>query len=122
MKSKELSVDLRDRIVSRLRSGKGYRKISAALKVPMSTVASIIRKWKKFGTTRTLPRVGRPARLSDRGRRALVRGVTRNPMGTLTELQRCSMKRGEPSRRTTISAALHKSGLFGSGQTEATPQ
>uniref|UniRef100_A0AAQ4NT52 Transposase Tc1-like domain-containing protein n=1 Tax=Gasterosteus aculeatus aculeatus TaxID=481459 RepID=A0AAQ4NT52_GASAC len=112
MKSKELSVDLRDRIVSRHRSGQGYRKISAALKVPMSTVASIIWKWKKFGTTRTLPRVGRQARLSDRGRRALVREVTRNPMVTLTELQR-SMKRGEPSRRTTISAALHKSGLFG---------
>uniref|UniRef100_A0AAQ4QBR4 Tc1-like transposase DDE domain-containing protein n=1 Tax=Gasterosteus aculeatus aculeatus TaxID=481459 RepID=A0AAQ4QBR4_GASAC len=35
-------------------------------------------------------------------------------MVTLTELQRCSMKRGEPSRRTTISTALHKSGLFGS--------
>uniref|UniRef100_A0AAQ4S701 Transposase Tc1-like domain-containing protein n=1 Tax=Gasterosteus aculeatus aculeatus TaxID=481459 RepID=A0AAQ4S701_GASAC len=34
-------------------------------------------------------------------------------MVILTELQRCSMKRGEPSRRTTISAALHKSGLFG---------
>uniref|UniRef100_A0AAQ4RHL8 Transposase Tc1-like domain-containing protein n=1 Tax=Gasterosteus aculeatus aculeatus TaxID=481459 RepID=A0AAQ4RHL8_GASAC len=79
----------------------------------MSTVASIIWKWKKFGPTRTLPRVGRPARLSDRGRGALVREVTRNPMVTLTELQRCSMKRGEPSRRTTISAALHKSGLFG---------
>ena len=67
MKSKELSVDLRDRIVSRHRSGEGYRKISAALKVPMSTVASIIRKWKKFGTTRTLPRAGRPAKLSNRG-------------------------------------------------------
>uniref|UniRef100_A0AAQ4S4U3 Sleeping Beauty transposase HTH domain-containing protein n=1 Tax=Gasterosteus aculeatus aculeatus TaxID=481459 RepID=A0AAQ4S4U3_GASAC len=87
MKSKELSVDLRDRTVSRLRSGEGYRKISAALKVPMSTVASIIWKGKKFGTTRTLPRVGRPARLSDRGRRALVREVTRNPMVTLTGLQ-----------------------------------
>uniref|UniRef100_A0AAQ4PQ41 Transposase Tc1-like domain-containing protein n=1 Tax=Gasterosteus aculeatus aculeatus TaxID=481459 RepID=A0AAQ4PQ41_GASAC len=109
----ELSVDLRDRIESRHRSGEGYRKISAALKVPMSKVASIIRKWKKLGPTRTLPRVGRPARLTHRGRRALVRVVTRNPMVTLTELQRCSMKRGEPSRRTTISAALHKSGLFG---------
>ena len=30
---------------------------------------------------------------------------------------------GEPSRRTTISAALHPSGLYGkSGQAEATPQ
>ncbi|KAG2471328.1 TCB1 transposase, partial [Polypterus senegalus] len=113
MKSKELSVDLRDRIVSRHKSGEGYGKMSAALKVPMSTVASIIRKWKKFETTRTLPRAGRPSKLSDRGRRALVREVTRNLMVTLSELQRSSVERGEPSRRTTISAAIHQSGLYG---------
>ncbi|KAI4889350.1 hypothetical protein NFI96_010278 [Prochilodus magdalenae] len=113
MKSKELSVDLRDKIVSRHKSGEGYRKISAALKVPMSTVASIIRKWKKFETTRTLPRAGRPSKLSDRGRRALVREVTKNPMVTLSELQRSSVERGEPCRRTTISAAIHQSGLYG---------
>ncbi|KAG2458309.1 TC1A transposase, partial [Polypterus senegalus] len=113
MKSKELSVDLRDRIVSSHKSGEGYRKISAALKVPMSTVASIIRKWKKFKKTRTLPRAGRPSKLSNWGRRALVREVTRNPMVTLSELQRSSVERGEPSRRTTISAAIHQSGLYG---------
>ncbi|KAG2463651.1 TCB1 transposase, partial [Polypterus senegalus] len=113
MKSKELSVDLRDRIVSRHKSGEGYRRISAALKVPMSTVASIICKWKKFETTRTLPRAGRPSKLSDQGRRALVREVTKNPMVTLSELQRSSVERGEPSRRTTIFAAIHQSGLYG---------
>ncbi|KAI3354309.1 hypothetical protein L3Q82_018496, partial [Scortum barcoo] len=58
----------------------GTENISAALKVPMSTVASIIHKWKKFRTTRTLPRAGRPSKLSDRGKRALVREVTKNPM------------------------------------------
>ncbi|KAG2465728.1 TC1A transposase, partial [Polypterus senegalus] len=113
MKSKELTVDLRDRIVSRHKSGKSYRKNSAALKVPMSTVASIIHKWKKFETTRTLPRAGRPSKLSDWGRRALVREVTKNPMVTLLELQRSSVERREPSRRTTISAAIHQSGLYG---------
>ncbi|KAG2460036.1 TCB1 transposase, partial [Polypterus senegalus] len=113
MKSKELSVDLRDRIVSRHKSGEGYRKISAALKVPMSTVASIIRKWKKFETTRTLPRAGQPSKLNNQGRRALVREVTKNPMVTLSELQRSSVERGEPSRRTAISAAIHQSGLYG---------
>ncbi|KAG2455418.1 TCB1 transposase, partial [Polypterus senegalus] len=111
MKSKELSVDLRDRIVSRHKSGECYTKISAALKVPMSTVASIIRKCKKFETTRTLPRAGWPSKLSDRGRRALVREVTKNPMVTLSE--RSSVERGEPFRRTTISAAIHQSGLYG---------
>ena len=112
MKSKELSVDLRDRIVLN-KSGEGYRKFSAALKVPMSTVASIICKWKKFRTTRTLPRAGQPSKLSDGGRRALVREVTKNPIVTLSELQRSSVERGEPSRRTTIPTAIHQSGLYG---------
>ena len=52
MRSKELSVELRDRNMSRHRSGERYQNISAALKVPKNTVASIILKWKTFGTTR----------------------------------------------------------------------
>ena len=60
--------------------------IFAALKVPKNTVASIILKWKKFGTIKTLPRAGHPAKLSNWGRRVLVREVTKNPMVTLTEL------------------------------------
>jgi hypothetical protein len=44
MRSKELSVELRERIVSRHRSGEGYQYISAALNVPKNTVASIILK------------------------------------------------------------------------------
>ena len=63
-----MSVDLRDRIVSRHSSGEGYQNISAALKVPKNTVGSIILKWKKFGTTKTLPRAGYMANLSNRGR------------------------------------------------------
>jgi transposase len=105
MRSKELSVDLRDRIVLMHSPGEGCQNISAALKVPKNTVASIILKWKKFGNTKTLPRAGRPAKLSYRGRRALVREVTKYPMVALTELQSSSVEMGEPSRMTTISAA-----------------
>jgi hypothetical protein len=43
----------------------------------------------------------------------LVREVNKNPMGTLKELQSFSVEMGEPSRRTTISAVLHQSGLYG---------
>ena len=68
--------------------------------------------WKKFRTTRT-PRAGRPSKLSDRGRRALLREVSKNSMVTWSELQRSSVERGEPSRRTTISAAIHQPGLYG---------
>ncbi len=113
MRSKELPEELRDRIVARHRSGQGYKNISAALKVPKSTVASIILKWKTFGTTRTLPRAGRPAKLSYRGRRALVREVKKNPKITVAELQRCIREMGESFRKSTITAALHQSGLYG---------
>ncbi len=83
------------------------------IKVPKSTVASIILKWKTFGTTRTLPRAGRPAKLSYRGRRALVREVKKNPKITVAELQRCIREMGESCRKSTITAALHQSGLYG---------
>jgi hypothetical protein len=69
MRLKEFSVELRDRIANQ-----------------NNTVDSIIPKWKKFGTTKTLPRAGHPAKLSNLGRRALVREVTKNPMAILTEL------------------------------------
>ena len=65
----------------------GYQKLSAALKVPKNTVASIILKCKKFETAKTLPRDGHQAKLSNQGKRALVREVTKNQMVTLTKLQ-----------------------------------
>ena len=64
-------------------------------------------------TTRNLPRAGHGSKLSNWGRRALVREVTKDPMVTLSELQRSSVERGETFTRTTISAAIHQSGLYG---------
>ena len=96
MRLKELSVELRDR----LRSWEDYQKIATALKVPKNTVASIILTWKKFGTTKTLPRAGHPAKLSNWWRRALVRKVSKNTMVTMTELKSSSVEMGELSRRT----------------------
>ena len=60
--------------------------MSAALMKPKNTVASIIVKWKLFGTTKTLPRADCPAKLSNWERKALVREVTKNAMFTMTEL------------------------------------
>jgi hypothetical protein len=48
MRSKELSIELQNRIVLRHRSGEGHQNVSAALKVPKNIVASIILKWKTF--------------------------------------------------------------------------
>lgn len=57
MKSKELSADFRNDCFE-AQIWKEVQKISAALKVPVSTVSSIIHKREKFGFNRTLPRAG----------------------------------------------------------------
>ena len=55
--------------------------------VPKSTVSSIIRKWKEYGTTQTLLRDGHPTKLSNWARKTLMSQVTNNSMITVTELQ-----------------------------------
>ncbi|XP_061644431.1 uncharacterized protein rab11fip5b isoform X1 [Phyllopteryx taeniolatus] len=67
----------------------------------------------KIQITRILPRAGCLAKLSNRGRRALVREVKKNPKITVAELQRFSREMGESSRKSTITAALHQLGLYG---------
>ena len=66
MSIKELSKDLRDKVFERHRSGDGYKNISKALSIPWSTIKTIIKKWKAYGTIKTLPRSGRPSKLDDK--------------------------------------------------------
>ena len=46
-KTKELSKDIRDKIVDLHKPGMGYKKISKQLGEKLTTVGAIIRKWKK---------------------------------------------------------------------------
>ena len=113
MKTKELSKQVRDKVLEKHQSGMGYKKISQTLNIPRSTVKSIIKKRKEYGTTATLPREGRPPKLSDQVRRALVREATKRPMVTLKELERSTAEMGETVHGTTITRTLHKAGLYG---------
>ncbi len=97
----------------RHRSGEGYKKNLLHWRFPKSTVASIILKWKKFGTTRTLTRAGCPAKLSNWWRRALSRLVTKNLMVHSSWAPWSYMQMGETYRSTNITATLHRSGLYG---------
>ena len=81
MRLKELSVELRDRSVSRHNPGEGYKTISAALKVPKNTVAFIILKWKMFGTPKTLLRAGHPSQTEKSGEKGLGQGGDQEPDG-----------------------------------------
>ena len=110
METKELTKQVRDKVVGKYKAGLGYKKISQSLNTSRSTIKSIIRKGKEYGTTANLPREGRPPKLTDRARRGLIREATKRPMVTLEELERSTAQVGEYVNRTTISRALHKSG------------
>ena len=113
MSTKELSKDLQDKVVERHRSGDGDKNISKALNISWNTVKTIIKKWKAYGTTKTLPRSGCPSKLDDQVRRRMIRRPTKRPKATLKELHAFMTKTGHCVHVTTISQAIHKSGLYG---------
>ena len=63
-KTKELSKDIRDKIVDLHKAGMGYKKISKQLGEKLTTVGAIIRKWKKHKATANLMLSTTPRTLS----------------------------------------------------------
>ena len=57
------------------------------MNIPRSTIKFILKILKEYGTTTNLPREGRPPKLTDQARRALIREATKRPNITLKELQ-----------------------------------
>ena len=63
-RGKELSEDLKRRIVALHEDGQGYKKIANNLKLSCSTVAKIIQRVKRAGSIQSRRWVGRPKKLS----------------------------------------------------------
>ncbi len=57
---KELSEDLKKRIVALHKDGVGYKKIVKTLKVSCSTVAKTLQQFNRTGSTQNRPCHGRP--------------------------------------------------------------
>ncbi|KAI4881198.1 hypothetical protein NFI96_001860 [Prochilodus magdalenae] len=110
-KTKEHSKAIRDKIVEGHKAGKGYKTLSKELGLPVSTIGSIIRKWKAYGTTVNHPRPGQPFKVSSRAEARLVRTVKADPRITRRELQEDLMAVGTLVSINTISNVLHRSGL-----------
>ncbi len=70
---KELSEDLKKRIVALHKDGLGYKKIAKTLKLSCSTVAKTIQRFNRTGSTQNRPRHGRPKKLSARAQRHIQR-------------------------------------------------
>ncbi len=61
---KELSEDLRIRIVALHKDGRGYKKFGNSLELSNSTVATVVQRFSKTGFTRNRPLKGRSKKLS----------------------------------------------------------
>lgn len=57
-----LSKELWDKVVEKHKLGEGYKKDFKGFHL-LRTVQGIIKKWKAYGTTNTLPRLGPPSNL-----------------------------------------------------------
>jgi transposase len=90
-----------------------YKKISETFNIPRSTIKFLIKKWKEYGTTTSLPREGRPPKRTDHARRALIREATKRPKIILKELQSSKAEIGVSVHRTTLSCTLHRAGVYG---------
>ena len=76
--------------------------------------SGLILKWKKCANTRTMARAGCPVKLSNRGRMASVKEVSKNSLVTgWAPVILCGRWGKKSSGRTTIIAALHQFGLYG---------
>jgi transposase len=69
-------------------TGMGYKSISKSLDVHQSTVRQIVYKWRKFSTVATLPRSGRPAKMTARAQCRMLNEVKKNPRVSAKDLQK----------------------------------
>jgi len=112
-KKKELSTDLRMRIVNAHKQGKGYKAISKKFDVPVSTIQSVIKKFKNFRVVTNLRGRGRKSLVSPRFARKIIREVSNNPRLTTKEILNDISQSGTKISRQTLQRTLNKAGLHG---------
>lgn len=88
MKTKVHSRRVRDTVVEKFKAGLGPKTISRALHISHSSVQSIIKKWKEYGTTANPPRNERPPKQRIQSQGALLAEALKRPVVILEKLPR----------------------------------
>ena len=85
--TRELSEEVRHKIVAKHGQSQGYKSISRDLAVPVSTIHNVIRKFKAHGTVANLPGHGHKSKLDWRLNWWIVRMVEKAPPSTAKKIQ-----------------------------------
>ncbi len=110
---REMSQDLRKKIISLHKKGEGYKKISKALLISQNTVAKVVQTFKKKNGTATLSqrRPGRPRKLTPHQERLLMRRVEENRHASSLQLSKeVESQTGVTISRDTIRRTLQRNG------------
>ncbi len=112
---REMSQDLRKKIISLHKKGEGYKKISKALLISQNTVAKVVQTFKKDGTaTISQRRPGRPRKLTPCQERLLMRRVEENRHASSLQLSKeVESQTGVTISRDTIRRTLQRNGMHG---------
>ena len=110
-KSKQISQDLRKKIVDLHKSGSSLGAISKCLKVPRLSVYTIVCKYKHHGTMQPSYRSGRRCVLSPRDECTLVRKVHINPRTTAKDLVKMLEETGTKVSIFTVKRVLYQHNL-----------
>ncbi len=110
-KTKELSKDVRDKIVDQHKAGMSYKTIAKQLREKVTTVGAIIHKWKKHKITINLPRSGSPCKISPRGVSMIMRTVRNQPRTTREDLVNDLKAAGTIVTKKTMGNTLRHEGL-----------
>ncbi len=108
-KTKELSKDVSNKILDPHTAGMSYKTIAKQLGEKVTTVGTIIHKWKKHKITVNLLRTGAPCKISPHGVSNIVRTVRNQPRTTQEDVNYLKAA-GTIFTKKTIGNTLHCEG------------